>query len=52
MSYRVGGLTLPFSSIDDFLEMIPEEAVDYIGNEIDVYKEDLTEIKECWVFDR
>ena len=52
MSYRVGGLTLPLSTIDDFLEIIPEEAVDYIGNEIDVYKDDLSEIKECWVFDR
>ena len=52
MSYRVGGLTLPLSTIDDFLQMIPEDAVDYIGNEIDVSPEDIGEIKECWIFDR
>ena len=33
--------------------MIPEEAVDYIGNEIDVTREDIDGMmKECWVFDR
>lgn len=52
MSYRVGGLTLPLSTIDDFLQMIPEDAVDYIGNEIDVFREDVGDIKECWIFDR
>ncbi|MBO4349059.1 MAG: MBL fold metallo-hydrolase [Candidatus Methanomethylophilaceae archaeon] len=52
MHYRVGGLTLPISTIDDFLEIIPEEYVDYIGNEIDVTPDDLTEMKECWIFER
>ena len=52
MHYRVGGLSLPISSIDRFLEIIPKEYVDYIGNEIDVTPDDLTEIKECWVFER
>jgi L-ascorbate metabolism protein UlaG (beta-lactamase superfamily) len=52
MHYRVGGLTLPISTIDDFLEIIPEEYVDYIGNEIDVTLDDLTEMKECWIFER
>ena len=51
MHYRVGGLSIPVTPLDEFLEMIPEEAVDYIGNEIDVFKEDL-QLKECWVFDR
>ena len=51
MHYRVGGLTLPISTIDDFLEIIPEEYVDYIGNEIDVTPDDLTEMKECWIFE-
>ena len=51
MHYRVGGLSLPVTPLDEFLEMIPEEAVDYIGNEVEVSKEDL-ELKECWVFDR
>ena len=53
MHYRVGGLSIPISPLDDFLEMIPEEAVDYIGNEIDVTREDIDGMmKECWVFDR
>lgn len=52
MHYRVGGLSLPITPIDEFLEMIPEEAVDYIGNEIDVSKDDIDGIKQCWVFDR
>lgn len=52
MHYRVGGLTLPISTIDEFLEIIPEEYVDYIGNEIDVTPDDLTEMKECWIFER
>ena len=53
MHYRVGGLSIPISPLDDFLDMIPEEAVDYIGNEIDVTREDIDGMmKECWVFDR
>lgn len=52
MHYRVGGLSIPLSPIDDFLEMIPEEAVDYIGNEVDVCREDIDGMKQCWVFDR
>ncbi len=52
MHYRVGGLTLPISTIDEFLEIIPEEYVDYIGNEIDVTPDDLSEMKECWIFER
>lgn len=52
MHYRVGGLSIPLSPIDDFLDMIPEEAVDYIGNEVDVCREDIDGMKQCWVFDR
>ena len=50
MHYRVGGLSIPLSPLDDFLAMIPEDAVAYIGNEIDLMPEDLPEMKECWVF--
>ncbi|MDO5861258.1 MAG: MBL fold metallo-hydrolase [Thermoplasmata archaeon] len=50
MHYREGGLSIPLTPLDDFLEMIPEEAVDYVGEEIDVMPEDLTDMKECWVF--
>lgn len=52
MHYRVGGLSLPITPLDQFIDMIPEEAVDYIGNEVDVSRDDLGENKECWVFDR
>lgn len=52
MHYRVGGLTVPVASIDDFLSMIPEDNVVYVGNSIDVMKDELPDSKECWVFDR
>lgn len=52
MHYRVGGLTIPILPIDGFLDMIPEAAVDYIGNEIDVSRDDIDGMKQCWVFDR
>ncbi len=50
--YRVGGLSIPLSPLDDFLDLIPDEAVEYIGNEIDLLPDDLSDIKECWVFSR
>ena len=52
MHYRVGGLSIPISPLDDFLELIPEDNIDYVGNEIDVYIDDITDVKACWVFDR
>lgn len=52
MHYRVGGLSIPLGNIDDFLAMIPEEAVDYIGNEIEISRDDFDGSKCCWVFDR
>jgi L-ascorbate metabolism protein UlaG (beta-lactamase superfamily) len=52
MHYRIGGLTIPVADVDQFLEMIPEEFIDYVGNSIDITKEELPENKECWVFDR
>ncbi len=52
MHYRFGGLTLPIQDVDSFLEMIPEDFVDYVGNSIDITKEELPEMRECWVFDR
>ena len=52
MHYRVGGLSIPITPLDDFLDMIPENAVDYIRNEIDVSRDDIDGMKQCWVFDR
>jgi L-ascorbate metabolism protein UlaG (beta-lactamase superfamily) len=52
MHYRVGGLTIPVASLDSFLSMIPEDNVVYVGNSLDISKDELPETKECWVFDR
>ena len=52
MHYRVGGLSIPRTPLDEFLDMIPEDAVDYMGNEVDVSREDIDGMKQCWVFDR
>lgn len=51
MHYRVGGLSIPIANVDSFLDMIPEESVDYLGNSLDITKDELPENKECWVFD-
>lgn len=52
MHYRIGGLTIPVADIDQFLSMIPKENVAYMGNSVEVFKDELPETKECWVFDR
>jgi L-ascorbate metabolism protein UlaG (beta-lactamase superfamily) len=52
MHYRVGGLTIPIASIDDFLELIPKNSIVYPGNSVDISKDEMPENKECWVFDR
>ena len=51
MHYMVGGLSFRLTSLDKFLDMIPDNAVDFIGNETDIIKSDLPDNKECWVFD-
>lgn len=52
MHYRVGGLTISISSIDDFLALVPKDNVRYVGNSIDVMRDELPDTTECWVFDR
>lgn len=51
MHYMVGGLSFRLTPLDKFLDMIPNDAVDFIGNELDIQKGDLPSNKECWVFD-
>ncbi|MBR2254314.1 MAG: MBL fold metallo-hydrolase [Candidatus Methanomethylophilaceae archaeon] len=51
MHYRFGGLTLPITGVDEFLKMIPSDSICYVGNEIEISREDI-DMKECWVFDR
>lgn len=51
MHYKVGGLSLPISSVEPFLETKKEGyKVLRVGNEIDIEKEDLPAEPEIWVF--
>jgi L-ascorbate metabolism protein UlaG (beta-lactamase superfamily) len=52
MHYRVFGLCIAILPLDDFLQMVPPENIDYVGNEIDISHDELPEHSECWVFDR
>ncbi len=52
MHYRVGGLTLPIFTVDEFLEYIDDDSVIYVGNEVDITRDDVAEFMGCWVFDR
>ena len=49
MHYKVGGLSLPITSIDPFLEENIFE-LRKVGNEIDIEKEDLPDDPEIWMF--
>ena len=49
MHYKIGGLSLPISGIDAFLEQSPYKIVP-VGNEIDIEKEELPEEPEIWTF--
>lgn len=52
MHYRIFGLSIAILPLEDFLNMVPVENVDYVGNEIDLSHDELPEHSECWVFDR
>ena len=52
MHYRVGGLTIPLKTLDEFLAGVPEDNILYIGNEVELSSDDLTEFSGIWVFDR
>lgn len=52
MHYRVGGLTQPIDTIDDFLEYIDKDSIIFVGNEVDLTSDDVSEFMGCWVFDR
>ena len=49
MHYKIGGLSLPVSSIDPFLEKNHYKIL-RVGNEIDIEKEDLPQDPEVWTF--
>jgi len=49
MHYKIGGLSLPITGIEPFLEKSNYEILK-VGNEIDIEKEDLPEEPEIWTF--
>jgi L-ascorbate metabolism protein UlaG (beta-lactamase superfamily) len=49
MHYKIGGLSLPITGIEPFLEESNYEILK-VGNEIDIEKEDLPEEPEIWTF--
>lgn len=49
MHYKIGGLSLPISGIDAFLEQNKFKLIP-VGNEIEIDKEDLPEEPEVWTF--
>ncbi len=49
MHYKVGGLSLPISGIDPFLEKNDMHLL-RVGNEIDIEKEDIPNDPEVWTF--
>jgi L-ascorbate metabolism protein UlaG (beta-lactamase superfamily) len=49
MHYKIGGLSLPITGIEPFLEENNYEILK-VGNEIDIEKEDLPEELEIWTF--
>jgi len=52
MHYRVGGLSIPLKTLDDFLKIVPRETIVYVGNEVELSSEDIHEFSGTWVFDR
>lgn len=49
MHYKIGGLSLPISGIDAFLEQNKLKLIP-VGNEIEIDKEDLPDEPEVWTF--
>jgi len=52
MHYRVGGLTIPLKTLDEFLVGVPQDKILYVGNEVELSSEDICEFSGIWVFDR
>jgi len=49
MHYKIGGLSLPITGIDTFLEQNKHKVIS-VGNEIEIDKEDLPSEPEIWTF--
>ena len=51
MHYRVGGLSLPVNSVDNFIDRTDWD-VEHVGNEIDLSYDELPSERTIWVFSR
>jgi L-ascorbate metabolism protein UlaG (beta-lactamase superfamily) len=51
MHYRVGGLSIPVNSVDNFLDSVDHD-IEHVGNEMDLSSDELPERTEVWVFSR
>jgi L-ascorbate metabolism protein UlaG (beta-lactamase superfamily) len=49
MHYKIGGLSISIAGLDPFLDQ-SKYKVNYVGNEIDIEKEDLPSEPEIWTF--
>ena len=49
MHYKIGGLSLPITGIDQFLEKTTSKIMK-VGNEIDIEQEDFPDELEVWTF--
>lgn len=50
MHYRVGGLSIAIDNIDVFMDELPRDKVFNVGNVVELYKEDMLEGTEYWIF--
>lgn len=51
MHYHVCGLSLPLKGLDRFLERI-DAPINYVGNEMDISKDEFLPSREFWIFTR
>ena len=51
MGYKVGSITIPLKTLDDFLVDVSDDMILYVGNEVELSDDDLSEFLGLWVFD-
>ena len=50
MHYRIPGMSLGISPVTDFINLFPENSVQFVGNSIAFSREDLPPKTQVWVF--
>ena len=51
MHYHASGLSIPLRTLERFTETVRERTT-YIGQEMDISKDELPSSRECWIFSR